>query len=186
MEMEARPSGAAGLCMVSKAQLDPRKAGLIPRILRTESGGMGAGRLGRVQGQCETEQAWDGGLAGPEALHSLMQPRFLEHPPRAGRWGPSTGLSPPGAHIELGHAGRRHHRNHRQKGTVTLGKGSRAAEQGRAGRGRPGRKSVWPERLAGLSGRQGKDSWEVQMVVAWTGRRAAGAAKGPDAGVLGG
>lgn len=43
-----------------------------------------------------------------------------------------------------------------------------------------------PERLAGLSGRQGKDSWEVQMVVAWTGRRAAGAAKGPDGGVLGG
>lgn len=91
--------------------------------------------------------------------------------------------------FELGHAGRRHHGNHRQKGTVKLGKGSGAAEQGGAGQGRAGQ--TWEEecaaREAGAPVRQdqGKGSWEVQVVVAWTSRRAVGAAKGLDGGVLG-
>ena len=73
---------------------------------------------------------------------------------------------------------------------MKLGKGSRAAEQGRARQGRAGQ--TWEEECAAREAGgpvrqdQGKDSWEVQMVVAWTSRRAAGAAKGPDGGVLGG
>ena len=70
MEMEARPSGAAGLCMLSKAQLDPRKAGLIPRILHTSQVGWG---------QVACEGFTDNARQSRHGMEAWLAPKLSTH-----------------------------------------------------------------------------------------------------------
>lgn len=69
-----------------QAPAGPQKSRpLLPAPTLQESGGMGAGHLCRVHGQCETELAWEGGLADLRG-HSFIQPKLLEPLSGARHW----------------------------------------------------------------------------------------------------
>lgn len=72
MKTEAGPSGASGVCMLCKPQLDPRKAGLFSPLQPCKS------QVGRGQGACagfmdNVRQSWRGKGAWltSEVIHSF-------------------------------------------------------------------------------------------------------------------
>lgn len=65
----------------------------LPAPILQESGGMGAGHLCRVHGQCETELVWEAGLADLRD-HSFIQPKLLEPLSHARHWVGWQGLKP--------------------------------------------------------------------------------------------
>lgn len=87
MKTEAGPSGASGVCVLCKPQLDPRKAGLISPLQSCKSQ-VGWGQA-PVLGSWTTQDRAGGGGGGRLAdlrCHSLIQPKVLEPLPRAGHW----------------------------------------------------------------------------------------------------